>query len=60
LIKFGIGEFKKKSLNAIIYLGQINVAAILYEERRLFLRSSEVELAKYTYLPAAKCLPQTF
>ena len=44
----------------IIYLGQINVAAILYEDRRVFFRSSEVELTKHTYLSAPKYLPRTF
>jgi len=43
-----------------MYLGHINVAAILYEVRRIFLQASEVELAKYTYFSAARCLPRTF
>jgi hypothetical protein len=61
LIKFGIGELKNiREMLLFIYLGQINVAAILDEDRRVILRSSEVELAKYTHLSAAKCLPRTF
>jgi hypothetical protein len=43
LIKFGIWELKKKwSRNVIIYIVQINVAAILDEGRRVILRSSKV------------------
>ena len=37
----------------------LNVTTILYEDRRVIRRSSAVELAKYTYLSAAKCLPRT-